>query len=161
MKAKHLGETQSTRWNYTYDEGAPVGSLEPFMGEDASGPLIYTLPADGLLLNEVRELREKLDALRERFELSQRRTVFLGALDHKTYRLRIPLAVELTESDGTYAAFSADLEVFAEGGDELTALAALRAAVVEDFEYLANREESLGPGPAAQLARFREIVEIA
>jgi hypothetical protein len=75
------------------------------------------------------------------------------------YRLRIPVAVEVSSDEGVVAAHAIDLEVYGAGGSEYEALADLRRIIVEELEDLVEAEKMLGPGLASRLRRFRELVE--
>lgn len=96
----------------------------------------------------------------EDFDPVSIRTTFLVTLDHARYRLRMPIPVEIAQGRDATTASAHDLETYGAGSDEYGALDELRRALVEDFEMLIEIEADLGPAPARQLARMRQVLEV-
>jgi hypothetical protein len=110
----------------------------------------------------VTRLEKELADLRAQVERQAKaRQVTLAVLGGDRFRLRQPLWVELDSSgEHQVTAHVSDLEEYGTGSTDYEALEDLRAVLVETYSFLLENASSLGPGLAAQLRRFHELMEI-
>lgn len=107
------------------------------------------------LEKQVAELQAELK------QQNKRKHVALSSLASDRYRLRQPLWVEVdTSGESTVSAHVSDLEEYGTGATEYEALEDLRVSLSETYSFLLENASVLGPGPASQLRRFRELVEV-
>lgn len=111
--------------------------------------------------DKIRALEKQIDDLRAEVRAKKHvHTVALQSLGHATIRLRQALWVDIDASGEDVTAHVADLEEYGQGHTEYEALDHLRAVLVDTYSFLSENEAELGPGPARQLQRFRDLLEI-
>jgi hypothetical protein len=112
---------------------------------------------------DIRRLEKTVVLLAQRIEEleagSRSRMVALSSLGHPRYRLKRDLFVEIDSSGSAVTAHSIELEEYGSGETEYEALASLRHALCETFDFLGTNQNQLGPDLEAQLARFNDLVE--
>ena len=103
----------------------------------------------------------RLRELEARIIELQRRPVMkaIATLASEQYRLRVALPVAVVEADGLVTTESPDLEAYGDGETEYEALTSLRRRICETFRDLLDDEPRLGPELAAQLRRYRDLIE--
>jgi hypothetical protein len=87
------------------------------------------------------------------------RALFVGALDSTTWRLRVPLPVEIDDDGGTVTVHSLDCEVYGAGPDEYSALDDFRLSLVDEWEFLNANSGNLGAAAERQLRRMSQLIE--
>lgn len=113
-----------------------------------------------LLAEKVRALESQIAQLRNDVEPTQSsKTVALSSLGSPQYRLRQSLWVELDASGDGVTAHVPELEEYGTGATEYEAVSDFRSVLLDTYVFLLENEPSLGPAPANQLLRFRDLVE--
>jgi hypothetical protein len=107
----------------------------------------------GVLEKQIAQLQQELQSQR------QARAVALSSLGSSEYRLRQPLWAELDASGEFVTAHAPELEEYGTGATEYEALDDLRSVLLDTYTFLLENEAKLGPAPANQLRRFRDLLE--
>ena len=101
-----------------------------------------------------RELLEKIEQLIER-----RRMIAIGSVASATHRLRHPIFVEVVQDEGQVVISNDELLLYAVGETESAAIGNFRSVLLDDFSFLVESEESLGPDLRTKLLVYRDILE--